>query len=417
MESGNLIEAVLVLMLLPSQVISKCEPEAVQRGYERNVCHYKTEPSILKCSRNEEMLVLKLLQRTETDCSPNGDGCCEYKRDDKLYDIGGCLLDQSDTQQKTVYQSALRDVLKECSQRRYCLLESLGTHLHNLKNTTLGGLRTSAVLVNYECVKEEESVTLCRKQSRTGPRVYIGLGQTMTSPSETCSCTVKGGNHVQLLDVRLGEGQSILTLREKDNTFLTVSGDDIQFMQTREFQISEWSVHLDMDSASRPHSIWVKVEASGSSTVQVTCSETQPTSSSSSSEAPTTTPPTPALPVQSSPSANCLDHYLPYVFLVLGLTCGFLTGAVLAVYSKRFLNRSLFKKKPSSLPCVAQVRSPEEPVYSLPYNHQGKLIVVRSTRKPRNFQDNTLSKHSSSSNPIIDKEFVYSKGEAPASSV
>ncbi|XP_046554402.1 uncharacterized protein LOC124263740 isoform X2 [Haliotis rubra] len=363
------------------------------------------------------MLVLKLLQRTETDCSPNGDGCCKYKRDDKLYDIGGCLLNQSDTGHKTVYQSALREVLEECSQRRYCLLESRGTHLHSLQNTTLGGLRPSAVLVNHECVKEEESVKLCRNKVRTGPHIYIGLDQTMTSPRETCSCTVKGGSRVQLLDVRLGEGHSRLTLREDDDTFLTVSGDDVQFMQMREFFISEWSLHLDVDRERRPHSVWVKVEGSGNSTVQVTCSETHAATSSSSSEAPTTTPPTPALPVQPSPSANCLDHYLPYVFLVLGLTCGFLTGVVLAVYSKRFLNRSRFKKKPPSAPCVAPVRSPEEPVYSLPYNHQGKLIVVRSMRKQRGFHGNTQSNHSYSSNPTIDKEFVYTKGEAPASSV
>ncbi|XP_048240617.1 uncharacterized protein LOC124125817 [Haliotis rufescens] len=424
METTKLIAAVLVWMLLPrsGSSIANCK-DAVERGYETNVCHYKTEPSILKCSRNEEILVLKLLQRTETDCNPNGDGCCENKRDDKLYDIGGCLVNESEASRKTVYQSALREVLEECSQRRYCLLESQGTHLRSLMNITLEGRRPSAVLVNHECVKADESVKVCQNQARKGPHVYIGLGQTMTSSAATCTCTVRGGNRVQLLDVRLGEGQSRLFLRDNDNTVLTLGGEDIHFMQTKTIGLSEWSLHLEVDQESRPHSVWMKVEGSGNSTVDVTCSDTQASPSpSSSSEAPTAASPTLALPVQPSPTSNCLTHYLPYVFLILGLASGFLTGVVLAVYVKRILKRSPFKKKPPPPPSVVpgKGRSPEEPVYSLPYNNQGRLIVVRSLKRPRGTfsqgDTNTQPKHSYSSNPTIDKGFVYSKGDAIASS-
>ncbi|XP_071114461.1 uncharacterized protein [Haliotis cracherodii] len=253
-----------------------------------SVCYNQGSKEI-KCPRNESVLVKRFLQRAHVS-KDGGDRSTDYrscveKFNDENYDVGECLLNALDMHQKRAYQAAITEVLEECSQKRYCILESdTSSTIHGLKDLSVGERkkRPSHLVVMHQCVKDQvASVMLCDKKTETGKEVYISSNRLKMSSLETSTCnsTVSGAaSRVTLLDVRLGNSHvTTLSIRDKTRTVYTIHGGDlaVQFMEEISISQSEWSLQVDVIRDYLPDKIWVRLEGHNGSDVTVTCKESE----------------------------------------------------------------------------------------------------------------------------------------------
>ncbi|XP_048239705.1 uncharacterized protein LOC125372974 [Haliotis rufescens] len=189
----------------------------------------------------------------------------------------------SDVHQKRAYQTAIMEVLEECSQKRYCILESdTSSSIYGLKDLPVGvrKKRPSHLAVLHQCVKEQvASVMLCDNKTETGKEVYISSNRLMMTSlvTSTCTCTVSGAaSRVTLLDVRLGNSHvTTLSIRDKTRTVYTIHGGDlaVHFMEEINISQSEWSLQVDVIRDYLPDKIWMRVEGHNGSDVTVACTE------------------------------------------------------------------------------------------------------------------------------------------------
>ncbi|XP_048239703.1 uncharacterized protein LOC124117245 [Haliotis rufescens] len=264
---------------LCSIICDKVNVEEIE-GDVISVCYNQGSKEI-KCPRNESVLVKRFMQRAHV--RKDGDDrnadyrSCVEKFNDEYYDVGGCLLNASDVHQKRAYQAAIMEVLEECSQKRYCILESdTSSSIHGLKDLPVGERkkRPSHLVVMHRCVKVA-SVLLCDSKTKTGKEVYISSNRLKMSSLETstCNCTVSGAvSRVTLLDVRLGNSHvTTLSIRDKTRTVYQIQGGDlaIHFMEEITISQSEWSLQVDVIRDYLPDKIWMRLEGHDGSDVTV----------------------------------------------------------------------------------------------------------------------------------------------------
>ncbi|XP_048239704.1 uncharacterized protein LOC125372973 [Haliotis rufescens] len=255
--SGSLICDTGDVTEIPGDVITVC---------------YNQGSKEIKCPRNESVLVKRFLQRAHV--SKDGDDrnadyrSCTEKFNDEYYGVGGCLLITSDVHQKRAYQAAITEVLEECSQKRYCILESdTSSSIHGLKDLRVGKRkkRPSHLAVLYQCVKDQvASVLLCDSKTKTGKEVYISSNRLKMSSLETstCNCTVNGAaSRVTLLYVRLGNSHvTTLSIRDKTRTVYTIHGGDLAVHFMKAITISQSGIYRWM--LSETDKIWMRLEES-----------------------------------------------------------------------------------------------------------------------------------------------------------
>ncbi|XP_071113103.1 uncharacterized protein [Haliotis cracherodii] len=332
-----------------------------------SVCYDEGSKQI-KCPRNESLLIKRFLQRAHVrkgsyDKSADYKSCSP-KFTDELYDIGGCLLNTSDVSQKTAYQAAITEVMEECSQKRYCILESdKNPSIDHLKDLHVGEgkKRPSHLVVIHQCVKDgEASMTLCEKMTISGKEVYISSNRLkMTSlETSTCNCTVSGAaSRVTLLDVRLGNSHvTTLSIRDETRTAYTIHGGDqaVHFMKEITISQSEWSLWVDVIRDYLPDKIWMRVEGHNGSDVTVTC------------KAGTKTAPN----TNRSGSTDSDGSNLQLVFLAVGFLAGVVAfGIIFILYVKRRQGNTLSASPPHRV--TPEGNDALEPIYSLPHQHRG----------------------------------------------
>ncbi|XP_071113109.1 uncharacterized protein [Haliotis cracherodii] len=296
-------------------------------GTANNVCYNQGSEEI-KCPRNESVLVKHFLQRVHVR-KDGDDGSCYGNFDDEFYDFGECLLNASDVYQKRAYQAAITEVLEECSQKRYCILESdTSSSLHGLKDLRVGKRkkRPSHLIIIHQCVKEQDaSVMLCDRKTETGKEVYISSNRLKMSSLETSTstCTVSGAaSRVTLVDVRLGNSNvTTLSITDKTRTVYTIHGGDlaVHFMKEITISQSEWSLQVDFIRDYLPDKIWMRVEGHNGSDVTVTCnveSETRDT--------------------HVAPRSSSGERHFQIVFVCVGFVTGFVSvGFIMAICVKR----------------------------------------------------------------------------------
>ncbi|XP_071115215.1 uncharacterized protein [Haliotis cracherodii] len=336
-------------------------------GDVNSVCYNRGSKEI-KCPRNESVLVKQFLQRahvrTGGDDKGADDRSCVEKINDEYYDVGECLLNTSDEHQKRAYPRAITEVLEECSQKRYCILESDTSYsIHGLKDLPVGERkkRPSHLAVLHQCVKEQvASVMLCDNKTETGKEVYISSNRLMMTSLETstCTCTVSGAaSRVTLLDVRLGNSHvTTLSIRDKTRTVYTIHGGDqaVHFMKEINISQSEWSLQVDVVRDYLPDKIWMRVKGLKASNVTVTC-----TDAASNTDG-----------TQSVPSGNAVLDGSQLVFLPVGFLVGFVTfGIIFILYMKRRQSNATFVSP--SLRFTPEGNDALEPIYSLPHQHRG----------------------------------------------
>ncbi|XP_048239367.1 uncharacterized protein LOC124125814 [Haliotis rufescens] len=277
----------MYLYLRKSTIICDKVDVAEIEGDVISVCYNQGSKEI-KCPRNESVLVKRFLQRAHVkdgdDRSTDYRSCVE-KFNDEHYDVGGCLLNASDVHQKRAYLAAITEVLEECSQKRYCILESdTNSSIHGLKDLPVGERkkRPSHLVVLHQCVKEQvASVLLCDSKTQTGKEVYISSNRLKMSSRETstCTCTVsEAASRVTLLDVRLGNSNvTTLSIRDKTRTVYTIHGGDlaVHFMKEINISQSEWSLQVDVIRDYLPDRIWMRLEGHNGSDVTVACTATE----------------------------------------------------------------------------------------------------------------------------------------------
>ncbi|XP_046554355.1 uncharacterized protein LOC124263734 isoform X2 [Haliotis rubra] len=250
------------------------------KGKTNNLC-YNEESKQIKCPRNQRLLIQALLQRVHSP-EEEDPSSCSKSFSDNFYDIGRCLLNTSDVQEKTAYEAAIREVLEECSQKRYCILESDKTSsIHGLKDLPVGeeNRHPSHLVVMNQCVKEQvASVVLCDSETQTDNEVYISSNLLRMSAlgTSTCTCTVSGAaSQVTLLDVRLGNSnRTRLTIWDRTRSVYTAHGGQqtLHFMEQIKMRQSEWSLQVDVVQDHLPDKIWMRVQGNNNSTkVTVTC--------------------------------------------------------------------------------------------------------------------------------------------------
>ncbi|XP_071115387.1 uncharacterized protein [Haliotis cracherodii] len=257
---------------------------AEMEGDVISVC-YIQESEEIKCLRNESLMIKNFWQRAHDSDGRNADDrSCVQKINDEYYGVGGCLLITSDVHQKRAYQAAITEVLEECSQKRYCILESdTSSSIHDLKDLPVGERkkRPSHLVVLYQCVKDQVASVLCDRKTHTGKEVYISSTRLKMSSLETstCTCTVSGAaSRVTLLDVRLGNSNvTTLSIRDKTRTVYTIHGGDqaVHFMEEITISQSEWSLQVDVIRDYLPDRIWMRLEGHNGSYVTVTCKESE----------------------------------------------------------------------------------------------------------------------------------------------
>ncbi|XP_071115375.1 uncharacterized protein [Haliotis cracherodii] len=300
------------------------------KGEVNGVCYHVGSKAI-KCPRNESLLVKRFFQRAhvrEGSYDKSADyKSCSPKFTDELYDIGGCLLNTSGVPQKRTYQSAITEVLEECSQKRYCILESdKNPSIDHLKELHVGERkkRPSHLIVVHQYVKEgEASMTLCEKMTTSGKEVYISRLEMSSGETSTCTCTVSGAaSRVTLLDVRLGNSHlTTLSIRDKTRTVYTIHGGDlaVHFMEEINISQSEWNLQVDVVRDYLPDKIWMRLEGHNGSDVTVTCKESE-------------TRDTRGAP-RSSSGEEC---HTQIVFVCVGFVTGFVSvGFIMAICVKR----------------------------------------------------------------------------------
>ncbi|XP_046554357.1 uncharacterized protein LOC124263734 isoform X4 [Haliotis rubra] len=251
------------------------------KGQTNNLCYNERSKQIM-CPRNQTLLIQALLQRVHSPDEEDPSSCRESARDN-YYDIGKCLLNTTDVQEKTAYEAAMREVLEECSQKRYCILESDKTSsIHGLKDLPVGegNRHPSHLVVMNQCVKEQvASVVLCDSETQTENEVYISSNPLRMSAlgTSTCTCTVSGAaSQVTLLDMRLGNSnRTRLTIRDRTRSVYTAHGGQqtLHFMEDIRMRQSEWSLHMDVVPDHLPDKIWMRVKGYNSTKVTVTCEE------------------------------------------------------------------------------------------------------------------------------------------------
>ncbi|XP_071113136.1 uncharacterized protein [Haliotis cracherodii] len=342
------------------------------KGDVNNVCYHVGSKAI-KCPRNESLLVKRFFQRAHVSADYKS---CSPKFTDELYDIGGCLLE--DVSQKTAYQAAITEVLEECSQKRYCILESNKNpsidHLKELHVGEGGKKRPSHLVVTHQCVKDgEASMTLCEKMTTSGKEVCISSNRLKMSSLETstCTCTVCGAaSRVTLLDVRLGNSHvTTLSIRDKTRTVYTIHGGDlpVHFMKEINISQSEWSLQVDVIRDYLPDKIWMRVEGHNGSDVAVTC------------KAGTKTAPN----TNGSGSTDSDGSNLQLVFLAVGFLAGVVAfGIIFILYMKRRQVNTLSASQPHRV--TPEGNAALEPIYSLPHQH-------RETAPPRQLSTKSCS--------------------------
>ncbi|XP_071115395.1 uncharacterized protein [Haliotis cracherodii] len=296
-----------------------------------SVC-YNERSKEIKCPRNESVLVKHLLQRAHA--SKDGDDrnadyrSCVQTFNDALYDVGECLLIASDVHQKRAYQAAITEVLEECSQKRYCILESdTSSSIHGLKDLPVGERkkRPSHLVVMHQCVKDQvASVLLCDSKTETGKEVDISSNQLKMSSLETstCTCSVSGAaSRVTLLDVRLGNSNmTTLSIKDKTHTVYTIHGGDLAVHFMREITVSqtEWSLQVDVIRDYLPDKIWMRLEGHNGSDVTVTCKESE------------------TRDTHVAPRSSSGERHTQIVFVCVGFVTGFASvGFIMAICVKR----------------------------------------------------------------------------------
>ncbi|XP_048239356.1 uncharacterized protein LOC125372770 [Haliotis rufescens] len=300
-------------------------------GDVNSVCYNQGSEEI-KCPRNESVLVKHFLQRAHV--SRDGDDrnadyrSCVEKFNDEYYDVGECLLMTSEVHQKRAYQAAITEVLEECSQKRYCILESdTSSSIHGLKDLPVGERkkRPSHLVVLHQCVKDQvASVLLCDSQTETGKEVYISSDRLKMSSLETntCTCTVSGAaSRVTLLDVRLDNSHvTTLSIRDKTRTVYTIHGGDqaVHFMKEINISQSEWSLQVDVIRDYLPDKIWMRLEGHNGSDVTVTCKESE------------------THDTHVAPRSSSGERHTQIVFVCVGFVTGFVSvGFIMAICVKR----------------------------------------------------------------------------------
>ncbi|XP_048239357.1 uncharacterized protein LOC124125811 [Haliotis rufescens] len=296
-----------------------------------SVCYNQGSKEI-KCPRNESVLVKHFLQRVPVGKDSDDRGgryrSCEQNFNDEYYDVGECLLITSGVHQKRAYQAAITEVLEECSQKRYCILESdTSSSVHGLKDLPVGERkkRPSHLVVLHQCVKEQvASVLLCDRKTETGKEVYISSNRLKMSSRETstCTCTVTGAaSHVTLLDVRLGNSNvTTLSIRDKTRTVYTIQGGDlaVHFMKEINISQSEWSLQVDVIRDYLPDKIWMRLEGHNGSDVTVTCKESE------------------TRDTHVAPRSSSGERHTQIVFVCVGFVTGFVSvGFIMAICVKR----------------------------------------------------------------------------------
>ncbi|XP_071115312.1 uncharacterized protein [Haliotis cracherodii] len=360
---------------LCSIICDKVDVAKLEGGFS-SVCYNEGSKEI-KCPRNESVLVKQFLQRAHAskdgDVRDANDRACEEKINDELY--GECLLNASDVRDKRAYQAAITEVLEECSQKRYCILESdTSSSIHGLKDLPVieRKKRPSHLVVLHQCVKDQvASVLLCDSKTKTGKEVYISSNRLKMSSRETstCTCTVSGAaSRVTLLDVRLGNS-NVTTLSIKDKTVYTIHGGDLADHFIEEINISqlEWSLQVDVIRDYLPDKIWMRVKGHNDSDVTVACTEAASNTNRTQSV--------------SSGKAVLVGSQL--VFLPVGVLVGFVTvGIIFILYVKRRKSNPAFVSP--SLRFTPEGNDALEPIYSLPHQH-------RETAPPRQLSTKSLS--------------------------
>ncbi|XP_046334983.2 uncharacterized protein LOC124117246 [Haliotis rufescens] len=373
METVSVFGLLLLLVnsCLCSIICDKVDVAEIE-GDVISVCYNQGSKEI-KCPRNGSMLVIRFMQRVHVkkdgDDRNADDRSCVEKFNDEYYDVGECLLNASDVHQKRAYQAAIMEVLEECSQKRYCILESdTSSSIHGLKDLPVGERkkRPSHLVVLHQCVKDQAaSVLLCDSKTKTGKEVYISSNRLKMSSLETstCTCTVSGAaSRVTLLDVRLGNSNvTTLSIRDKTRTVYTIHGGDlaVHFMKEITISQSEWSLQVDIIRDYLPDKIWMRVEGHNGSDVTVACTE-------AASKTDRT---------QSVPPGNAVLDGSQLVFLPVGFLVGFVTvGIIFILYMKRRQSNTAFVSP--SLRFTPEGNDALEPIYSLPHQH-------RETAPPR----------------------------------
>ncbi|XP_071115394.1 uncharacterized protein [Haliotis cracherodii] len=296
-----------------------------------SVCYNQGSKEI-KCPRNESVLVERFLQRAHVskdgDDSNAGYSSCVEKFNGEYYDVGECLLNASDVHQKRAYQAAIIEVLEECSQKRYCILESdTSSSIHGLKDLPVGKTkkRPSHLVVLNQCVKDQvASILLCDNKTETGKEVDISSNRMKMSSLETstCICTVSGAvSRVTLLDVRLGNSHvTTLSIRDKTRTVYTIHGGDqaVHFMKEITISQPEWSLQVDVIRDYLPDKIWMRLEGHNGSDVTVTCKEPE------------------THDTHVAPRSSSGERHTQILFVCVGFVTGFVSvGFIMAICVKR----------------------------------------------------------------------------------
>ncbi|XP_048239706.1 uncharacterized protein LOC124117260 [Haliotis rufescens] len=284
--SGTIL--VLMVSYCSGSIICDKVDVAEIEGDVISVCYNQVKSKEIKCPRNESVLVKHFLQRAHASKDGDDKGAdyrsCAEKFNDEYYDVGECLLMTSDVHQKRAYQTAIMEVLEECSQKRYCILEGdTSSSIHGLKDLPVGERkkRPSHLAVLHQCVKDQVASVLCDSKTETGKEGYISSNRLKMSSRDTstCTCTVSGAaSRVTLLDVRLGNSNvTTLSIRDKTRTVYTIHGGDlaVHFMEEINISQSEWSLQVDVIRDYLPNKIWMRLEGHNGSDVTVTCKESE----------------------------------------------------------------------------------------------------------------------------------------------
>ncbi|XP_067675942.1 uncharacterized protein [Haliotis asinina] len=249
------------------------------KGQANNLC-YKDGSREIKCPRNQKLLIPSLMQRVHSPEEYEDPSSCSESVRDNFHDIGRCLLNTSDVQEKMTYEATVREVLQECSQKRYCILESdMTSSIHGLRDLPVGkGNRLpSHLVITHQCVKEQ--IVLCESKTQTDKEVYISINRLRMSTlgASTCTCTVSGGaSDVTLLDVRLGNSNRTgLSIGDKTGSMYTAHGGQqtVHYMKEVRMSQTEWRLHLAVGQDHVPDKIWMRVQGFNSTKVTVTCEE------------------------------------------------------------------------------------------------------------------------------------------------
>ncbi|XP_067674385.1 uncharacterized protein [Haliotis asinina] len=325
------------------------------KGQANNLC-YKDGSKEIKCPRNQTLLIPSLLQRVHSPEEYEDPTSCGESVRDNFHDIGRCLLNTSDVQEKTTYEAVVREVLQECSQKRYCILESDMTFsIAGLRDLPVGkGKRLpSHLVVMHQCVKEQ--IVLCERKTQTDKEVHISINRLRVSAlgTSTCTCTVSGGaSNVTLLDVRLGNSNRTgLSISDKTGSVYTAHGGQqtVHYMKEIRMSQTEWSLHLDVVQDYVPDKIWMRVQGYNSTQVTVTCEE--------------------ARAAKRAPDKRSDGPDLKLIFLAIGFCAGFVGFGIISMLClKRKRGRPLsVSPSPRFTP---EGNDAFEPIYSLPHQHR-----------------------------------------------